>query len=605
MASTVNATLLERIRGVIHRGHGDGASDADLLTAYLADRSEHAFRVIVRRHGAMVLGVCRRVTGDVHDAEDAFQATFLVLVRKVASIVPRDNLAGWLYGVAYRTALKAKAMKVRRFSKERQAARVGTSSAAAEPSPSDGPELRLILDRELATLPDCFRLPVLLCDLEGKSRKDAARQLGCGVGTLSGRLARGRRRLAQRLTRQGIALGTGGVAACLSQQALAGGPPESLVAATVKAGTLFSAGGLGGVSASVAVLLREMLQAMFMSKLKSAALGATFLVLGLSLAAGSYSVFAAQQPDAAEQLRKAAGKLERKADTQVIAGKIYMHRHKDPAVYDPRNKNFAELPPLGDEHKFTYQPQHTRLSPDGRYLAIGCVEPNTGTPPQKLRIRAVGKDEEPEVIVDMPGKELSQWSWAPDGKKLTFAVWDEGDGQYHPWIVDVQTKKAERIKLPELPGKIAKDWGALVHAWTPDGLWVVFSKGHFHLMEPRTKEKRKLNEEPSGAFAGSVRVAPDGKKLLYVGIDKDGKALLRVIDLLLGKTTTLAHLGKRTNVSAAWSPDSRHIVCSHAQADDEGRAAGEYQVQLFSLDPAAQPRTLMTGNEWLTVTDWR
>jgi RNA polymerase sigma factor (sigma-70 family) len=607
MTSTVKATLLERMRGVILHGHGDGASDAELLTAYLADRSEHAFRAIVRRHGAMVLGACRRVTGDVHDADDAFQATFLVLVRRAASVVPRDNLAGWLYGVAYRTALKAKAMKARRFAKEQRAASVGTRSAVAEAPSSDGPELRGILDRELAALPDCFRLPVLLCDLEGKSRKEAARQLGCGEGTLSGRLARGRRRLAQRLVRQGISLGAaGGVAACLSQQALAGGPPASLVAATVKAGTLFSAGDLGGVSATVADLLREVLQAMFISKLKSTALGVAVLVFGLSLTAGAYSVFAAQRPQANEQLRKAAGKLGRKADGQAIAGKIYVHRRKDPAVYDPRDKDFSELPPLSDEHKLNYQPQHTRLSPDGRFLAIGCIEPNTGTPPQKLRIRAVGKDDEPDIVVEMPGKELSQWSWSPDGKKLTFAVWDEGDGQYHPWIVDVASKKAERIKLPELPGKIAKDYGAVVNAWSPDDLWVVFSKGHFHLMEPGAKETRKLNEEPTG-FYGAVRVAPDGKKLLYIGMDKNRKASLRVIDLLLGKTTMLADLGHKTDISAAWSPDSRQIVCSHADANDEGRRkAVPSHVQLFSLNPAEQPRTLMKEvDEWLIITDWR
>jgi RNA polymerase sigma factor (sigma-70 family) len=604
MTSTVKTTLLERVRGVILRGHGDNASDGELLAAYLANRAERPFAAIVRRHGAMVLGVCRRVTGDAHDADDVFQATFLVLVRKAASIVPRDNLASWLYGVAYRTALKAKAMKARRFAKEQRAAEAGAPAVAVEPEASHGPELRIILDRELAALPDCFRLPVLLCDLQGKSRKEAARQLGCGEGTLSGRLARGRRRLAQRLVRQGIVLGGGG-AACLSQKALAVGPAALLLSATVKAGTLFSAGDVSGVSAAVADLVREVLQAMFVSKLKSTALGVAVFVFGLSLAAGGYRAWAAQRPDTAKEFREVAGRPQRKSDQQPIAGKLYVHRGKDPSVYDPRGKDFTALPPLSDDHRLTYQPQHTKLSPDGRFLAIGCIEPNTGTPPQKLRIREVGKDDEPEVIVSMPDKELSQWVWSPDGKKLTFAVWDEEDGEYHPWIVDVASKKTERVKLPKLPGKIAKDYGAVINAWSPDGLWVVFAKGHFNLMDPRTKETRKLNEQPTGFYAGSVRVAPDGKKLLYVGIDKERQASLRVIDLLLGKTTTLANLGNKTDISAAWSPDSRQIAAAHADADEKGRAVGNYQLQLFGLDVGAQPQTLLKADEWLTVTDWR
>src|SRR5438128_6879437 len=169
--------------------------DAQLLERYLTRREEAAFAGLVRRHGPMVLGVCRRVLRNAHDAEDAFQATFLVLVRKAASIRPRGMVGNWLYGVAHNTALKAKAMGSKRRAKERE--------AAARPKP-DAPaevwqQLQALLDQELQTLPDKYRAPIVLCDPEGKLIKEAARQLGCPLGTIGTRLARGRSLLARRL----------------------------------------------------------------------------------------------------------------------------------------------------------------------------------------------------------------------------------------------------------------------------------------------------------------------------------------------------------------------------------------------------------------------
>src|SRR5262249_31988078 len=131
---------------------------------------------LVRRHGPMVWGVCRRILGNHHDAEDAFQATFLVLVRKAATIVPRDMVANWLYGVAYQTARKARAMAARRNSRERLVFPMPEAAAAD----GDGwSELWSLLDQELNRLPEKYRAPVVLCDLAGRTYKEAARQLGC------------------------------------------------------------------------------------------------------------------------------------------------------------------------------------------------------------------------------------------------------------------------------------------------------------------------------------------------------------------------------------------------------------------------------------------
>src|SRR5262249_49915225 len=157
------------------------------------------FAALLRRHGPMVWGVCRRLLPCTHDAEDAFQATFLVLVRKADSVVPRGRVGNWLYGVAYRTALEARSAASRRRARELQTAR-----PAHVTNEQPDPDLWALLDEELRRLPDNFRAAVVLCDLEGRTRKEAAQQLGWSEGTLSGRLARARELLAKRLTRRGV-----------------------------------------------------------------------------------------------------------------------------------------------------------------------------------------------------------------------------------------------------------------------------------------------------------------------------------------------------------------------------------------------------------------
>jgi RNA polymerase sigma factor (sigma-70 family) len=182
-------------------------SDADLLKQFIEQRDESAFATLVRRHGAMVLGVCRRVVQNPHDAEDAFQATFLILVRKAAALARRELLANWLHGVAYHTALKARAAAMKRRARERQVTAV--PEVAAREVDLWSTELRALLDQELGRLPEKYRVAVILCDLEGKTRKAAARLLGCPEGSLSSRLARARALLAKRLARRGWAVAPG------------------------------------------------------------------------------------------------------------------------------------------------------------------------------------------------------------------------------------------------------------------------------------------------------------------------------------------------------------------------------------------------------------
>jgi RNA polymerase sigma factor (sigma-70 family) len=244
----------------------------------------------------MVWGVCRRVLRTLHDTEDAFQATFLVLARKASSIRPRDAVGNFLYGVAYRTALRARERNVRRQEKEGRVVDRSPSPSADE----SWQELLPHLDRELNRLPDKYRLPVVLCDLEGRSRKDVAVQLHIPEGTLSSRLATARKRLAGRLRSHGLTLAGGAVAALLTQNAASASVPPALVTPTVKAAVLVASGRAtaGIVSTSVVTLTEGVIKAMLLTKLRTtlvAFVAVTILAGGASLPV--YRLWAAQQPN--------------------------------------------------------------------------------------------------------------------------------------------------------------------------------------------------------------------------------------------------------------------------------------------------------------------
>jgi RNA polymerase sigma factor (sigma-70 family) len=244
-----------------------GLTDAELLSCLLDRRDDVAFAALVQRHAPMVWGVCRRLLGH-QDAEDAFQAVFLVLFRRAGAIRPRSMLANWLYGVAHQTSLHARRTNARRTIRERQ---VPTMPEPAAKDMDAQLELRNVLDAELGRLPDRYRAVIVLCDLEGNTRKEAARQLGCPEGTVAGHLARGRAMLARRLRRRCIGVSGGALAAVLSQKASA--VPPSIVASTVTAVVTQT------TPAKVAVLAEGVLKAMLVTKLTKTL--AIVLVLGL------------------------------------------------------------------------------------------------------------------------------------------------------------------------------------------------------------------------------------------------------------------------------------------------------------------------------------
>jgi RNA polymerase sigma factor (sigma-70 family) len=256
----------------------DAPPDRDLLGRFAASRDEEAFAELVRRHGPTVLAACRRVTGHAQDAEDAFQAAFLVLARRAAQIASPELLSNWLYGVAVRTGLEARA--ARRRGKEQPVSAVPDLPARESP---DDPDLRAVIDEELARLPEKYRAAVVLCELEGLSRRDAAARLQVPEGTLSSRLAHARKVLAGRLARRGVTASAAAVGAALSRDAAATGLSAALEQATVRAAARLAVGGAVPpdlVSSRVSSLTDGVMKAMFVNRLK-ATLGVGVLAFGL------------------------------------------------------------------------------------------------------------------------------------------------------------------------------------------------------------------------------------------------------------------------------------------------------------------------------------
>jgi RNA polymerase sigma factor (sigma-70 family) len=220
----------------------------------------------MQRHGPLVLGVCQRVLNHEQDAEDAFQATFLVLARKAHSIRKQASLASWLYGVSYRLALKLKASAARRRARERRAVMMLPTPSTEDAQWQD---LRPMIDEELQRMPEKYRTPLILCYLQGKTHLEAAQLLGCPPGSMSKRLARAKGILRERLLDRGIALGGAALALSISARAQAAVPPM-LSSSTAKAAVLMACGEalVGAVSTEVANLAEGVVRTMFLTKLK-------------------------------------------------------------------------------------------------------------------------------------------------------------------------------------------------------------------------------------------------------------------------------------------------------------------------------------------------
>ncbi len=280
MTDSALADFVQYLSDLATRQQGTDAADAELLRRFAAERDEAAFAILLRRHSPLVFAVCRQVLRDAHDAEDAFQATFLVLARKAASIRKQQSLAAWLHRVAVNVARTARTSAAQRRAQERQAVVMSQGSPADEVALRDE---QPVIHEEVNRLPEKYRVPIVLCYFQDKTHDEAARELGWPVGTVKGRLARARDLLRARLARRGLALSGGGLAAALTQTAALGQVPAVLLGETLRV-ALSSVGNgavpVGTISARVLALTQGACQTVTATKVISLIV----LVLAVSLA---------------------------------------------------------------------------------------------------------------------------------------------------------------------------------------------------------------------------------------------------------------------------------------------------------------------------------
>jgi RNA polymerase sigma factor (sigma-70 family) len=514
MAAWLRIRVAPALRPAGTSGDGAELTDGEFLDQFLTRHDEAAFEALVRRHGPMVLGVCRRILGDAHDAEDAFQATFLVLVRRAASVVPREQVGNWLYGVAYRTALEARRMSARRRAKEK--------SMPQPPQPAVAPaeawdELRPVLDEELNRLPDKYRLPVVLCDLEGRTRRAVARQLEVPDGTLSNRLDAARRMLARRLARRGVTLSAVALAALLPQQATAAVPP-ALVSSTVQSAALVGAGQATTLllPGSVTALVEEVMKPMLWTKSKC--LAALVLAVGLAgTGAGLLPLLLALPPQAGAE---------------------------DPGDWRERGTMRAQIDALA-----------LALSLDGSMLA-------TAGSGGRLELWDLATRQRRSTVPCQPGQDVSAWALAfsPDGRLLAL-----GGG---PTSHEVGIPKSGWVRLYDLTTKQFHDFDhghtsmVITVAFSPDGKLLATAGMDLtlKLFDVSTRTKRaELVGHTSTVHA--VTFSPDGKLLASAGFD----STVRLWNTVTCKETAV--LGGPVNggpnpmfSSVAFSPDGKTLA---------------------------------------------
>ncbi|OWK36054.1 sigma-70 family RNA polymerase sigma factor [Fimbriiglobus ruber] len=509
------------------RSAGAEAPDAELLRLFATARDQDAFAELVRRHGRMVLGVCQRALGTGPDAEDAFQVAFLILAQKAGSGRRTRSVAGWLHGVARHTALNARRSRMRRLKHERTAAELDTPAPTA--TAAFPVELHSVLDEELARLPEAYRTAFVLCCLEGRTRPEAAAELGCSEGTVSSRLNRARSRLQAGLGRRGVALAA---AVALGEAAARGDVPAALATSTARIASLLAAGAsvVDVAPPAVTTLFREMIR---VSK-TSVVLTGTVLTAFLALAGWSL----ANRPTEGEKPSPPAAPVTAGAVAE-NAAPAHVDAFGDPLPAEA----LARLGTIRFRHRL--HAYAIAFSPDGRHVASAGMGTTvhiweTATGKEHLRFDADAR---------IPGIQelgVDQLAFSPDGKLLAgvringpTCLWDAATGR-------------EVRQLAPLAGWVA---------FSPDGKTVAYGLGRrgvgdalFHLVETETGKEQYAVKTLEGEATRGV-FSPDGKTLAVA--DSRG---IHLCDLAARKSSLIGSDAGTQDHSLAFSPDGRFLA---------------------------------------------
>lgn len=505
------------------RPDGDGMTDGELLASFLRSHDHDALAALVRRHAPMVWGVSSRLLPN-HDAEDAFQATFLVLVRKAAD-VPRQAVANWLYGVARQTAVRLRATQAKKGRRETQVVNMpepGVSSQGSGVRQQEWTDVRPVLDEELGRLPEHYRGVIVLCDLEGMTRKEAARQLGIPEGSVASRLARARVMLAKRLSRRGVAFSGGSVAAALSAGPASASAPAALVASTIKAVTLVAtkrAAATGVISAKVAALTDGVVKAMFVTKIKAAL--SVVLILGVVATGATLLTYGA-----------ASGQDDKKPIAEKsVPLPAKLEKEKDEEAFTAWGKEID-----GMQAGLGFRPGEHRAYHAGETVKLVVRVRNFGKEAVTFQYLRHFFIENPPTVVDDKGKAVALKDGAPKGI-------------YKP--VDVTLAAGKEIELYELTFSLAEKNA------DPPQLSTLHGKGKFQL-----KYERILGESVLSSLA--IHIGPGLRKLatgkLELEVKEKPPAAKTDEERMVGGWVIVKNDGERKRKGELWSIGKHQIV---------------------------------------------
>jgi RNA polymerase sigma factor (sigma-70 family) len=609
MAATQAGAILRHLHRLAETQVGQGLTDGQLLQRFLAQREEAAFAALMRRHGRLVWSVCRHVLRSEHDAEDAFQAVFLVLVRKAAVIRSSESVGGWLHGVAYRIAARARYLAAKRQQRER---RVALSETASAPSEEAVRDLQALLDAEVAHLPEKLRAPFILCCLEGRSRAEAATELAWKEGTVSSRIAQARRLLHERLARHGVTLSAALTASVLWDQSAS----AALVQTTQKVASLFVARRTVGpyLSPAVAALVQKGMRTMVNGKwsVVFALVLAASLAGGFGLLVGSRFVQQTKPPASGLKTELPDVKTDQYGDPlppgAVVRVGTIRFRHAEGvrcSVFSPDGKTLItgghdgllrlwDLATGKELRRFVGHRGATgpiALSPNGALLASWG---STGSNGDGVRVWELATAKEVRHLDGPTEGHLVCLAWSPDNKTLA-AGGENGVG----WLWDA-------IAGNTLHSGVWHKGPVNSVAFSPDGTKLASTGGY----KDGTIHLRSLAGEHEPLV---LRAAPgDGreKEIHFVAFSRDGKTLISGGDCY---GDNIGPKVRSVNTIAVWDATTgkrlRHFrVGDDQEKPNEGAASvalsadcktvalgyWDHTIRLWDLE-SAKPRRTLTG----------